>query len=130
MTITKNAGRQCEDVAYVDVEYSDLTSGVAEGAVELPPGAVITGGKLVKSTAFDSATSDSLIVGDADDDDRYLTANDLQSAGISALTATGHEHTGGDVTVTWTGAGTAPTAGKFTLAVHYYVRGRAQTTYG
>lgn len=49
----------------------------------IPSGARITEVKVVIATAWDSATSDVLVVGTSDDDDAYVNDLDLQSAGTS-----------------------------------------------
>jgi len=54
----------------------------------LPRGAVIVGGAIVRTTAFDTAGYD-IEIGDADDADEYFATADLKAAGISALVPTG-----------------------------------------
>lgn len=131
MSITKNDGRQSPLVASVDVGFADFVSGTLEAAVELPAGAVVLSGNFNVTEAFDSGTSDSITVGDAADEDRYLTATDAQAVALTALVPTGLAVTGiDDVTVTLTSVGTAATAGAATLTVEYIVPGRAQATQG
>ena len=131
MAITKFSGRQEVISAKVDFGFADLESGSFEQAIDLPTGAVVVGGQLVVTEAFDSGTSDAADVGDADTGDRYADGVDLQSTGLTALTPTGFVYSPAKpVGVTWTGAGTAPTAGAASLIVQYVVEGRAAFAHG
>jgi len=126
MAITKDAGRQTTLVAVVDFTFATLTSGSAEGAVDLPNGAVVTGGQLVVDTAFNSGTSDTISVGDGVTAARYESAQSVASTGAYPLTVTGYEYTAADaVDITLTSVGAAATAGAGRLVVEYYVEGRA-----
>lgn len=127
MSITKNAARQYPLSAEVDFDYADLTSGSAVAAIDVPAGAVIVGGELVVGTAFNSATSDVISIGDGGSATRYENAQDVKTAaGIWPLTLTGYRYTEADtIDVTWTGAGTAPTAGAGTLRIQYVIENRA-----
>ena len=89
MAITKFSGRQEVISAKVDFGFADLESGSFEQAIDLPTGAIVVGGQLVVTEAFDSGTSDAADVGDADTGDRYADGVDLQSTGLTALTPTG-----------------------------------------
>ena len=127
MSITKDPGRQFPLVAVVRFTYADLESGVDLGAVDLPGGAIRMGGELVIETAFNSATSDTISVGDAGGNDAALAATDVTSAGTTALTGFSGEiqSTPETLTLTWTGTGAAPTAGSGYLRVTYGIEGRA-----
>lgn len=128
MAISKSAGRQWPQIAIVEYTYADFTSGVGVEAVDLPPGARVVGGYNGILTAFDSATSDTIEIGDATTAARYLS-DDGQAAGGSALVPTGLEYTeGGAITIEWTGVGAAPSAGAGVLAVMYTIDGRANET--
>lgn len=132
MAIKKNSGRQQLIVASVDINFADLVSGADLPAIDLPRNAVVTGGDVVVTTAFNSATSDVLNVGDASTGNRYLNAQSIAAAGRTALAATGFTTTNGEpaVTVRWTGTGAAPTAGALRVCVHYYVKNRAAFAQG
>ena len=131
MSITVDSGRQDLLVADVDFTYADFTSGSPAAAIEVPAGAVVVGGFIVIDTAFDSATSDTIIVGDGGDDNRYANAVNGASAALTALTITGYEYTETDnIDIQWTGVGAAPSAGAGRLVVHYYVDGRAAQNQG
>jgi hypothetical protein len=127
----KKSGRQQVIFAYADVDYTQLVSGTAKGIIELPPGAVILSGAVVVGTAWNSVTSDVLVVGDAGSANRYKTSYSIAATGRTALVPTGYQMTApGNVNITWTGVGTAPSAGALRLEIEYYVVGRAQFSQG
>ena len=131
MAITTNSDRQYELSAVVDITYSDLTSATQTNAIELPSDAIVTGGHIYTSTAFNSLTSDVIIVGDTDDDNEYLTSTSIAALGLTALVPTGVKLTAGkEVTVTWTGVGTAPSAGAGQLVITYIRQGRSNENQG
>lgn len=113
-----------------DFELADLTSGTAVSVIYLKPGARVLGGFIDITTAFNSGDTDTLSVGDteADDVDRYLVATDVSSTGLTKFTlppvADGIIDTPEAITITWTGAGTAATAGAGRVAVDYIEDGR------
>lgn len=127
MPITLEAGRQDILVAEVSFAYTDLTSGVAAPAVQLPPNATVVGGGVVVDTAWNSATSDVLDVGDANDPNRYTaSAANIAVVGFTALDVTGYKDVDGlKIDVIWTGVGAAPTAGAARLYVHYTISDRS-----
>lgn len=130
MAIKKNFARQFEVWAYVELSLEDMTAGVAEAAIELPPNAVVTGGDVLVTEAFNSTTSDTLSVGDAGLATKYANAVDLQTLAQTALTTTGHATDGGPIMVTWASGGGTPTKGAVRLSLSYYVIGRGQSVYG
>lgn len=127
MAITKDAGRQYPMTAYVDFTFADLTSGSGIAAIDIPPGATVTGGGLLISTAFDSGTSDTMSIGDSGVTTRYENAQDVKSAaGFWPLTLTGYKYTVPDtIDLLWTAVGTAATAGAGRLIVEYIMDNRA-----
>ncbi len=128
MAITLGADRQSPLFASVDFTLADLVSGAFETAVSLPENAEVTGGSVVITTAFDSATTDALDVGDATVGGRYLSVVAALGAlpvGRTALVPTGYRTVGKEpVGVTWTGAG-AVTTGAGRLEVEYTIVGRS-----
>lgn len=133
MPITKNSARQELVVAHVDINLADIANNVAQQALDLPVGAVITGGALVTTEAWNSTTSDVMDVGDATTATRYLTDGNIRALGARVpLVPTGFIHTATQpaLTVTWTSGGGTPTTGKVRLEVEYYVRGRAAFSQG
>lgn len=134
MAVTKNTARQELVCAHVDIDFAALAglSGADAQAIDLPVNAVVVSGQVVTLTAFNSATSDVLDVGDAGSQNRYLNDTNIHATGIGALVPTGYQHTASDnkLTVRWVGVGAVPTAGKVRLQVQYYVVGRAAFSQG
>lgn len=137
MAATKNPSRQCEEVATCDFTYADLTSAAYAAMVDLPLGAIVTGGFLAITTLFDSATTDKFSIGDKIGDANATAATyaaqtaDITATGQAvAITPTGIEMTAAStVGVVWTGAGTAPSAGAGKLVVRYIIDGREESTF-
>jgi len=127
MAITLQSGRQRSAWATVDFSYTDIATGVAAAAIKLPVGAVVVGGAVVVKTAFNSGTSDVIVVGDATTADRYKASTSIASAGRLALVPTGYAvlSTTREIKVTWTAVGTAASAGAARLEVEYIVPARA-----
>ena len=128
MPIKKNPSRQELIAAYLDIGYADPTVyGTAEAAFDLPGNAILVGGDVTVLTAWNSATSATLKLGDTADDDRYTAAPiDLKTAGRTALTITGWRHPIAEsLKALLAQAGAAATAGKARVAIHYYVAGRS-----
>lgn len=138
MAITKNAGRQEVISALVDYTFADLTSGTAVSAVQLPANARITQVINKIGTAFNSATSDALIIQSNEGTPKaYITitaGSGALSAGLTSVAATTNlgfvNPVVSTIDVKWTGVGTAPTTGTGTLIVEYVVDKRATFTQG
>ena len=137
MSATKNANRQCEEVAICEFDYADLTSGSYDAMVDLPIGAIVTGGFLAITTLFNSATTDKFSIGDKiGSASATATTYAAQTADITAtgqavaITPTGIEMTAAStVGIVWTGAGTAPSAGAGILVVRYIIADKADSTF-
>lgn len=127
MAITQDHGRQHALTAVQAFTYADLESGTDLPAVNVPGGAIILSGELIIETALNSATSDTISVGDGSTADAYLAATDVQSTGRTALTSVGAGALAakGAVNLTWTGSGAAPSAGSGYLVVTYAIVGRS-----
>lgn len=130
MTTSVNVNRQTVLVAEREFSYDDFTSATAKAMIYLKPGTRILRGYVDVTTAFNSSSADAITVGDtvADDVDRYATVSDAQATGITAFGARTTGTTGVPsqtittseaVTMTWTGTGTAPTAGAGLLYIEY-----------
>ena len=133
MPITKNSARQDVIAAYVDFTFADApTTATVYEALNLPAGAVVVGGDLVVTTAWNTATSAVLAIGDVTTANRYGSAIDLKTAARTALTQTGFVTTPTQktVNVTPTLSGTAATAGAARLTVLYICKGRAAFSQG
>jgi hypothetical protein len=92
--------------------------------INLPYGAVVTGGSLIRTTAFDTAGYD-VTVGDAAVADRYLASTDVKGAGITELVPTGYVSDGGNIVIS-VATDDVCTTGKATLRVEYIIVGRCQ----
>ena len=127
MAITKNGGRQYPLVAEVDFTFADLATGVVYPAIDIPGNAVVVGGELVITTAFNTGTSAALAIGDDIATTRYASAIDAKAAARTALTRTGYRYTAPNtIDIIATLVGTAATAGAGTLRVQYVIKDRAQ----
>lgn len=134
MAISLNSGRQEVLAIYVPLAFNTITSaaGAAEAVVQVPEGAIVVGGSIGVTTAFNSATTDVLDLGDGGNDDRYTaTQVNLQTVGENKLDLTGYQYTAQDnIDIKWTAAGAAATAGAAMLTILYIVEGRAQVSEG
>ena len=129
MSITKEQERQYPLYGKAEFTYADLVSGAEEPAVKVPAGAVVVGGgMLVITEEFNSGTSDTGVVGDGVDDDRYAAGVDMTATGMTELVPDGYEYNvNDDVSLKWTGAGAAPTTGAGYILVPYIdMNGKAQ----
>ena len=107
-----------------DLKWNEITSGSAVNIDYLPAGAVVVGASAVVVTAFNSATSDVLDIGTSGDGDGFATDLDISAVGLKAADelATSNDlyaSTATLLTATWTGAGTAPTAGHVVVIVEF-----------
>jgi hypothetical protein len=128
MPITKDPSRQSVKAAVVDFDFADFASGVGEIAIAMPAGSILVGGELVIDTVFNSSVSDTLTVGDAGSATRYKSGINGQALGRTALVPTGYvaQSATGDLKITWTGVGDAPTTGAGRLLAQYIVPGSAE----
>lgn len=121
MPITKDSGRKTPFVAEVTIGYANLTSGVAAEAINVPAGLVIDEVFFFVDTAWNSATSDVIIVGDGGDTDRFIASVSIAATGgktMASATGKGYKYTTSDtIDVTWTGVGAAPSAGSGRLVI-------------
>ena len=131
MTISVPDTRQYPLVAYAEFTYADLVSGVASKLVELPLGAVVTGGYYLLDTAFNSGTSAAITIGDTDVDEYLADANAKDATAVTALTVTGIEVVAANtaVNIILTAVGTAATAGAGRLILEYIVPTRSNENF-
>ena len=121
--------------AAIDVVYSDFTSGTGLAICTLPVGGQVTGGAVTVTTNWDSGTSAGMEIGDASDDNRYMTTLNLLVAGseYSAITnAAGYAvatSTQQDILAEVTEAGTAATAGAARIVLLYVDTNKADENY-
>ena len=127
MATRKPAERQDLIVATGDFLFSDMaTTAVPFDAFDLPPNAVIAGGDIVVTTAWNTGTTATLAVGDVTTGTRYATGVDLKTAARTALTLTGfiNTTTQKQIKLTPTYVGGAATAGAARVTLHYYIKAR------
>jgi len=112
--------------AFASFDFADVivaTTGVGVEVFRLPLGATAMGGYLSVGTVFNSGTSDSLELGDATDDNRYLAATDAQAAADSELLGNllGYKVVAADrpVLLEWTAVGAVPTTGAGSILMLY-----------
>jgi len=141
MAITKLVARQSPIVAIVSFALADLTSGTAVPSVDLPANARIIDMLLRITTAFNSGTTDALVVQSNETTPKaYITiaaALNAVAAGTYRIASGAATNAGfvnptvpSTVDVKWTGAGTAATTGAGTLIVEYVVDSREQFDQG
>ena len=98
-----------------DITYSDATVTIGK----LPSGAVITGTKVLITTAFDG-TSPSLTVGDGSTADKYVAAGDVTETSTGLTSVSKGEKLSADTSVVATFNQPADTtAGAATIIVEY-----------
>ena len=120
------SGRQSIVSAYLDVVLANHATTVALDTIEVPQGAVIVGGSVVVTEAFNSTSTDVLDIGDSGTANRYKNDIDLTTLALTALVPTGYVYTAPTkIKATWVSGGGTPTTGAYTLRVDYIVRGRA-----
>lgn len=133
MAIKKHSSRQEPQVAILTIKHSDVTAyGTAESAIDVPGGAIVTGGDITVVDPWNSATSATLKLGDKTVDDRYTAAAiDLKTAGRTALTVTGHQHaTVESLKALFAQVGAVATKGEVRIILQYIAQGRATSTLG
>lgn len=130
MAFFKNDGRQAPAVAVVKFSLADFENGALD-VVELPGNAIVTGGFISVTTAFNAGTTATVKLGDADDDDRYGAGLDVSAVGKVDLVPTGHVNPRiGDLTLTYAETGTAATDGEAILVLEYIEIGKTEFTQG
>ncbi|MGH9961081.1 MAG: hypothetical protein ACREBC_28835, partial [Pyrinomonadaceae bacterium] len=78
MAITKDVGRQETITAMVDINFGDVSPSASDqDAVQVPANAIVVAGDVTVITAFNSATSDVLSVGDSVTFNRYLNGGNI-----------------------------------------------------
>ena len=135
MTINYQTARQEKIVAYADFTYDEFTSGTALNLVQLPEDATLLDLTYWVTTAFDSGTSDAMVI--AFNSLTLVNDTDAQAAVRTAGTfpTTSNPDNVTVSTPTWvtgtlTSAGTAATAGKIRIVVEYAVAGRQAFSQG
>lgn len=115
------------DTAGATKDFKTVGSTVVD-AINLPTGAIVTGGEVVTETAVGGATAYNVSVGDSGSATRYLGVTDRVAAGRTPLVPTGYVGNGEQIRVTVAPTVAAATAGKVTVRVQYIVRNRVNET--
>jgi hypothetical protein len=145
MAITKKAGRQEVILATSTFALADLVSGTAVAAIDLPSKARVINTLLRIDTAFNSGTTDALVVQSNEGTPKaYITiaaaAGSLAAgkvwSGDPGLAGTASSNTAfvnpvvSTIDIKWTGAGTVATTGSGVLLVEYIRDDRAEFSQG
>lgn len=133
MTTSVDITRQTVLYAERAIDFEDFTSGTAKPLIYLRPGTQILGGFVDITTAWNSATSAAITIGDTegvDDVDRYLGSTSIKATGRTALVpvSNGVIETAEALTATVTVVG-APTAGAGKVGIWYIESGSRSTEY-
>ena len=120
MAITKNVGRQTPLVAIVDFDYADIPAQATYEAIDLPGGAIVTGGVLEVITPDTGNGTIAVHIGST----VLLAAADYDAAARTFFTETDVKAAAAD-TVDIVVATANLTVGTFRLIVEYIIDGRA-----
>lgn len=129
-------GRQHSDIAYFKIDLSNFNDPAFNGVIplEMPAGSQILRMFANVIDPFNAATTDTLVIGDDADDDRYGAAVDLKTAGLKQFTPTGYIY-GKDGTletllIKRASTGTAATKGEVLVFVETVAANKAYHTQG
>lgn len=115
-----------------DVVLADFVSAADKGiGIKLPANAMLTGGRVITTEAWNSTSTDVLDIGDAGSQNRYLNDGNIRAlAAVVPLVPTGYVYpTPTELTARWTSGGGTPSTGKATIIIEYIVIGRAHITH-
>lgn len=130
MAFFKNDGRQSPAVAVVKFSLADFTDGTLD-VMELPGNAIVTGGFITVTTAFNAGTTATLDLGDGTTADLYLDGGSVAAKGLVSLVPTGDINTRvGDLTLTYAETGDAATEGEAILVLEYIEISKSGWTQG
>lgn len=125
--MTQLAERQYELVAMADISVETA----ATTTIDLPPGAMVTGGNYNVYTVATGTTPTLSMVDDLGSPNTYLSAIDIATVanGVLAAAEVGNFYPSG-ATLSFTTGGTTPAAGRILVAVKYIVLGRGNENFG
>ena len=129
MALTLQSAHQIKRAVVIEITGTSVSTTTASNPLaQLPNGAIVTGGALIVTTAFDaSRTAD---IGDTTDPDRYTaTPIALDATGRTALTLTGFKHTATE-NLFLELAGGAATVGAALLELEYVIVGASDFVQG
>ena len=118
---TKSSARQYPLTAMVELTKANIGTGNGVD-VPVPPGAFVTVSAAV-DTAFNSATTTTLTVGDGTT--TFIAAQSAKATGVvTVAVANAYYPNGGTISVTMAETGAAATAGHAVASISYVVSGR------
>jgi hypothetical protein len=125
MAVVTTSERQWPLTAEASFDFDDYTSGVAFAVVDVPAGAIVVGGYVMVTTAWDSATSSTLQVGDGGSASRYDPSDvDMKAATGKQIVPSGYVYPTKDtIDIEITDVG-APSAGVAKVVIEYIIEGR------
>ncbi len=121
------------DINGVTRDFGSLAGGSSAATTysvvigNLPVNAMVTGGAIVRETAFDAATYN-VTMGDTASTNRYLSSTDVKATGITALVPTGYRGAGENLVMTFNAAD-ACTTGKARVRVDFVIKERVNEIY-
>jgi hypothetical protein len=116
------------DINGVTRDFGSLAAGSSAATIysvvigNLPPNAIVVGGHVARSTAFDAATYN-VTIGDTAVTNRYLGSTDLKATGLTALVPTGYLGAAENLVMTFAAAD-ACTTGAGVVRVQYILKDR------
>jgi hypothetical protein len=125
-SLIRSIERQSALVAIQEITFGNIAdTAVAVKAIDLPYGAVVTGGHVIVDEVFNVATSAVLDVGDLTVANRYANDVNLKTLGVTPLTVTGYLSDGDAVYILPVLVGAAATTGKARIVLSYTIKNRA-----
>ncbi len=121
-----DGGIQFKRTKVIEFGYNDVVaagSGVFFGCSDIPPTAIVLGGGVMITQAFNSTTSDTFVIEDSASN-QYKTGINGQALGYTSLTPSGKPVTTvamETIGLTWTPGSGTPTAGAGYLIVEYFL---------
>lgn len=134
MYVKNSDGVQSAAWRFFAISLADFTANNNVVEIEVQPGSQIIDGFINKTTGFNTTGTDTVKIGDAIDDDRYLAATTIKTTGLASLTPTGYLHgyggTPNKLRITRTPADNAATTGEVIIAIATLALGKACYTQG
>lgn len=127
-------GRQHPDILYVEIAAEQFVAYGNQVVIEVAPDSEVTRGFVNVLDAFDGGTTDTILIGDSVDEDRYLAATSIKTVGLKPITTTGFQH-GRDgspqkLIIKRVATGTAATKGTLKVFLETVAGGKAYHTQG
>jgi hypothetical protein len=101
------------------IAYNSAASGTAVKVGSIPEGAIITRVICNVKTAFNAGSANTLIIGDAEDDDALMGSGDITAGSAAVYTKDVFVDSITDIYAKYTRSGTNPDAGAADIWVEY-----------